>query len=73
MESRTTKENELGLYIPQICPEAPATGSAFCEDHCQALMAQEFKEIGLRDFIKYCGGNPNKYSKVGSNQKVNFV
>lgn len=52
----------LDEFVPNVCTEEPATGKAFCVQHCAAVEKLNIP-TDLRPFIKYCGANPENYSK----------
>ena len=62
-KNRYPAQNILKTY-PNICPEQPAYGSAFCVQHSKTV-----EDLGypskLREFLTKCGANPNSYTKEG--------
>ena len=51
-------------YLPNVCPEQPASGSAFCELHAKMVEKQGYPSQ-LRPFLEKCGANTNSYSAAG--------
>jgi hypothetical protein len=66
-------------YLPNVCTSSPvpgiyivrvrkviipptSQGKAFCIEHAK-LLEQNKYPTGLREFIKFCGCDPNKYTK----------
>ena len=52
----------LEEFVPNVCTQEPATGKAFCVQHC-GVLEREGIPTALRTFIRYCGANPDNYSK----------
>ena len=52
----------LEEFVPNVCTQEPATGKAFCVQHC-CVFEREGIPTDLRPFIRYCGANPDNYSK----------
>ena len=63
--------DEVTQYIPQVCPEQPQHGSAFCCVHTK-VAASLGKPTQLREFLKHCGTDSDNYTKEGKG-KVNLV
>ena len=53
-------------YLPNVCPEQPTSGGAFCEEHAKLIRAQNYP-TELRPFLEKCGANPNAYTAAGRN------
>lgn len=70
-DNSTDYPTEITDFVPQVCPEQPEFRSAFCLPHGKAAKSLQ-RPVKLRDFIKSCGSDPEKYSKEGKGnvQKV---
>ena len=53
---------EITEFVPQVCPQEPEYGSAFCTVH-RKIVASLGRPTALREFLKSCGSNPEKYNK----------
>ena len=60
-------EQDIAEYVPNVCPEAPAYGKAFCKVHSKNVEKQGFPSE-LRDFLEKCGANPKLYNKEGKSK-----
>ena len=49
-------------FVPNVCTKGPSPGKAFCDHHCSILNSKGIP-TELRQFIKYCGADPNRYTK----------
>jgi K+/H+ antiporter YhaU regulatory subunit KhtT len=63
---------EIDDFIPTVCNQSPDNGKAFCEGHIKELQEVGFEKTGLREFIRFSGADPDKYSK-DSQKKVDEV
>ena len=52
----------LEEFVPNVCTQEPATGRAFCVQHC-GVFEREGIPTDLRPLLRYCGANPDNYSK----------
>ena len=52
----------LEEFVPSVCTQEPAMGKAFCAQH-SSLLERASIPTDLRSFIRYCGANPDNYSK----------
>ena len=62
----------LGDFVPSVCSQSPLYGSAFCLKHTEGLHAGGFKTTALREFLRHCGADPEKYTS-DSQKKVDKV
>ena len=51
-------------YLPNVCPEQPVSGSAFCKVHAEIVEKHGYSSK-LRPFLEQCGANPSSYSAAG--------
>ena len=60
----TTTSDMRGLdqFLPNVCTRASANGKAFCIEH-SAVLDRSGIPILLRPFLKFCGANPDHYSR----------
>ena len=58
---------DIVQYLPNVCPEQPASGKAFCTKHC-TFVESIGKPSGLRAFIAYCGADPDGFSPEEKNK-----
>ena len=67
--------DDLQDYIPNVCTNSPATGSAFCTEHGKLVSALGYP-TGLRDFLKSCANkgeiDPENYTR-NMQAKVDIV
>ena len=70
MYNVSSNEN-ISKYVPNACTQGPDTGKAFCMEHAIAIEAKGIP-TKLRPFIKYCGADPNRYTKE-EKKKVDSV
>ena len=63
---------EIDDFIPTVCNQSPENGNAFCESHIKELHENGFEKTGLREFIRFSGADPDKYSK-DTQKKVDEV
>ena len=57
-------DHNIKEFIPNVCPEQPLYGNAFCYNH--GKMVENFGyPVGLRPFLEKCGANPTAYTKEG--------
>ena len=57
--------DDLQDYIPNVCTNSPASGSAFCEEHCKLISGLGYP-TGLREFLK-------SYAAKGEIDPENFT
>ena len=57
-------DENIQEYIPNVCPEQPTSGGAFCELHAKMVQNLGYKSE-LRPFLEQCGANPNAYTPAG--------
>jgi hypothetical protein len=60
-------EQDISDYIPNVCTEYPASGSAFCDHHAKIVENQGYPS-DLRKFLEKCGATPSAYSKEGKSK-----
>ena len=53
---------EITEFVPQVCPEEPESGSAFCTSH-RKMAASLGRPTKLREFLVSCGSDPDHYNK----------
>ena len=53
----------LGEFVPSVCSRSPQYGSAFCHQHTEGLHSRGFKTTALREFLRHCGADPEKYTR----------
>ena len=67
--------DDLQDYIPNVCTNSPASGSAFCEEHCKLISGLGYP-TGLREFLKSCAAkgeiDPENFTK-NMQQRVDTV
>ena len=51
-------------YLPNVCPEEPQYGNAFCSLHSVQVQRLGYP-CELRPFLEKCGADPNSYTKEG--------
>ena len=51
-------------YLPNVCPEQPQSGGAFCELHAKVVENQGYPSQ-LRPFLEKAGADPNCYTAAG--------
>ena len=55
-------KQDVTNFVPNVCTKGPTPGQAFCDHHCSILNSKGIP-TELRQFIKYCGADPNRYTK----------
>ena len=55
---------DIHEYLPNVCPEQPVSGSAFCKVYAESVERHGYFSQ-LRPFLEQCGANPNSYSAAG--------
>ena len=58
-----TYSEAINDHIPTVCIQSPKNGKAFCDKHINELEEGGFNKHGLREFLKFCGADPEHYSK----------
>ena len=53
---------DITEFVQNVCTKGPTPGQAFCDHHCSILNSKVIP-TELRQFIKYCGADPNRYTK----------
>ena len=54
---------EINDHVPSVCNQSPENGKAFCDQHIGELAACGFEKTGLREFLRFSGADPDKYTK----------
>ena len=60
----TYPDENIQEYLPNVCPEQPTSGGAFCEEHAKIIEKQGYPSE-LRPFLEKCGANPAAYTAAG--------
>ena len=63
-DSSSEYPKEITEFVPQVCPEEPEHGSAFCSVHTNAVKDLKLP-TNVKEFIKSCGADPEKFTKEG--------